>query len=219
MKPQVVLACYGMNDGIYHPPAPERLAAFHDGLHRFITKILASGAQLVLMTPPPFDPRPIQARTVLANAADFGYDFPFAGYDAVLAEFSRTEAGLHVPGVTVIDLHRALVAALATRRESDDAFTFSPDGVHPDDAGHLVIARTLLAGLGYVLAPADPDTELARIKADPIFPPVRDRRELRSEAWLPFVGYTRGPAFKADSVKAAERVAVLLESEIGAAAK
>src|SRR5258708_7017242 len=39
VKPTVVFACYGMNDGIYHPSSPERLAAFTDGLRQLIAKV------------------------------------------------------------------------------------------------------------------------------------------------------------------------------------
>jgi hypothetical protein len=39
---------------------------------------------------------------------------------------------------------------------------------------------------------------------------VRERRELRSEAWLPFVGYTRGPTFKSEHVRAAEAAVMRL---------
>src|SRR5258708_36117355 len=37
VKPTVGLACYGMNDGIYHPPSPHRLAPRTAGLRRFIS--------------------------------------------------------------------------------------------------------------------------------------------------------------------------------------
>ena len=63
------------------------------------------------------------------------------------------------------------------------------------------------------------DAEVARIAADPLFPLVTDRRELRSEAWLPFVGYTRDSTFKSNSVSAAERVAARLQQAIEAATK
>ena len=67
VKPQVVLVCYGMNDGIYHPSSPERLAAFTTGLKQVISQVRASGARLVLITPPCFDPRPLSDRTVPAG--------------------------------------------------------------------------------------------------------------------------------------------------------
>lgn len=213
VKPQVVFACYGMNDGIYHPPSVERLAAFNQGLRALIAKVRASGAQLVLLTPPLFDAHPLRAKTAPATASGFGYSKPFAGYDDVLAEYSSAELALRKPGVKVIDLHGPLHAALATERARDPDFTFSPDGIHPNDAGHLLIARLVLQGLGYKPA----DTPLTAIKADPVFALISERRQLRSEAWLPFVGYTREANFKSASITAAEQTATRLQNEIAAA--
>ena len=218
VKPIVVFACYGMNDGIYHPSDPARLAAFNDGLRELIAKVRTSGAQLVLITPPVFDPLPLKAKVVPASAAQFGYGHPFEGYDGVLAEFAATEVALHLDGVTVIDLHTPMAAALATHRLQDPAFSFAKDGVHPGDLGHLVMARVIADGLGLALPAAPAEAELARIQADPFFALVRDRRELRSEAWLPFVGYTRNDPCKSASVTAAERVAARLQAEIDALA-
>ena len=212
VKPQLVLACYGMNDGIYHPPSAERLAAFNAGLHQLITQVRAEGAELVLLTPPAFDALPIRARLAPADAGEFSYAKPYAGYDEVLAEFTQAELALHEPGVTVIDLHGPIIAALAAQRARDPVFTFSPDGIHPNDAGHLLIARTILRGLGYTLS--ESEGELARVQADPLYPLIRERRQLRSEAWLPFVGYVRGEHFKSASIDAAEQVVARLQHEI-----
>lgn len=215
VKPAVVIACYGMNDGIYHPSTPERLAAFTTGLRTFIERVRAAGARLILLTPPVFDPLPIRARVAAGDAKAFGYGAPFSGYDEVLAEFARAEVSLREPGVTVIDLHTAMAAALAERRERDPTFSFAADGVHPGDAGHALIARTLLAGLGYSLPPPETDAELAALPAEPLFSVVALRRQLRSEAWLPFVGYTRGETYKTSTVDAAEKAAarLLLEAD------
>jgi lysophospholipase L1-like esterase len=214
VKPSVVLACYGMNDGIYHPPSPKYLAAFTDGLRQLITQVRNSGATLVLLTPPVFDPLPLAGKTVPITAEKFGYGNAFyVGYDDVLAEFARTEVALKVDGVTVIDLHTPMAAALAARRAKDPAFAFAKDGVHPGDLGHLVMAQAVAAGLG-LSVPADPDAELVRLSADPVFALVRDRRELRSEAWLPFVGYTLDTSFKSSSVKAAEKTVARLQQLI-----
>jgi lysophospholipase L1-like esterase len=216
VKPTVVLACYGMNDGIYHPSAPERLAAFHNGLRELIAQVRNRGATLVLITPPVFDPLPLKAKVVPAGAPEFGYKHPFEGYDAVLAEFAAAEVALHLDGVTVIDLHTPMAAALAERRQQNPSFSFAPDGIHPGDLGHLVMARIIANGLGLAVPVGSADVELARIQADPLFALVRDRRELRSEAWLPFVGYTRNETYKSASVTAAEKTAARLQAEIDA---
>jgi lysophospholipase L1-like esterase len=214
IKPSVVFACYGMNDGIYHPSSPERLAAFTTGLDVLIAKVRAAGATLVLITPPLFDPLPIPQRIAPADATVYGYQQTFSGYDDVLAQLGaavRTRSG---PDVQVIDLHTVMRAVLAERRRADPAFTFAPDGVHPGDLGHLLMARTIASGLGLSLPEATLEAELARIQADPLFPLVRDRRALRSEGWLAHIGYTRGETYRAQSVQATERIATRLQTEI-----
>ena len=214
-KPSVVFACYGMNDGIYHPSAPDRLNAFKVGLRQLVDQVHAAGASLVIVTPPVFDSLPIRARTVPATAPEFGYSKPFVDYDGVLAQFAEIENGFAGQDVTVIDLHAAMSVAIAKKRTSDPAFTFTPDGVHPGDAGHLLIARTIIDGLGYS-APGTADTDLASLLGDPLFELIRDRRQLRSEAWLAFVGYQREARFKSASVTAAEQVVARLQREIDA---
>jgi len=215
VKPTVVFACYGMNDGIYHPASPERIAAFESGLHRFIAAIRATGAQLVLVTPPIFDPKPVRSRVAPASAAEFGYNAPFEDYDNVLAEFSRIENALHEDGVTVIDLHSAMSAALATRRQQTPDFSFSTDGIHPGDTGHALMAQIILTALHLPIpSELNASADLSRLKDDPFFKLVDERRRLRSEAWLSFVGYTRERTFKSASVGATEKVVARLGGEI-----
>jgi hypothetical protein len=54
VKPAWVVACYGINDGIYHPFNEKRFAAYQDGIATLIKKVQASGARLVLLTAPPY---------------------------------------------------------------------------------------------------------------------------------------------------------------------
>jgi lysophospholipase L1-like esterase len=216
VQPQIVIACYGMNDGIYHPPSPEILRAFNAGVRSLIDQVRATGASLVLITPPVFDPLPIAARTLPPGAADYSFGHPYSGYNETLAQFAAAEVALHEPGLTVIDLHTPMTAALAARRVKEPTFSFARDGVHPGDLGHLAMAHLIAAGFG-LATPADLDAELLRLQADPVYALVRDRRELRSEAWLPYVGYTHGATYKSASVGAEEKVAARLQREIGAA--
>ena len=216
VKPQLVLACYGMNDGIYHPSSPERLAAFNAGVRQLITQVHATGAELILITPPVFDPGPIAEKTVPITAPVFGYGHFFAGYDGVLAEFAATEMSLHERGVTVIDLHTPMAAALAAAHGPNPAFTFSRDGVHPDEAGHLLMARIIGTAVGLPLTAVELAPELARVNADPVFNLVHARRQLRSEGWLAFVGYTHERIFKSAFIDATEQAAQLLLEQINA---
>ena len=54
-KPDLVVACYGMNDGIYLPFSEERFDRFKDGIVRLREKVLAANAKIIHVTPPTFD--------------------------------------------------------------------------------------------------------------------------------------------------------------------
>ena len=192
-KPEVVFACYGMNDGIYLPLDKERFAAFQKGVTKLIEQCKAAGVkQVFLVTPPIYDSTP------KAGAFD---------YDAVLTEYAKWEAALKVDGVTVIDLHTAMRKARDGR-----ATPFSADKVHPGDDGHLLIARTVLAALGV----KPPDESVATIKADPLFKLVEQKRGARSAAWMRHVGYTREATVKPEPLGTAEADAAKLQETIDA---
>jgi lysophospholipase L1-like esterase len=216
VKPATVIACYGMNDGIYHPQSPERLRAFQDGIERLSAAVQSAKAQFILLTPPPFDPLPV--RTPLpAGAPDFGYQTPFADYDSVLDEYSRWERTLPANQVRlVVDLHTALNQYLVRQRVAQPKFSFGADGIHPSAAGHLLMAQTILRSFGIEVGGNDVDAELVRIQADPLFALVRERREKRSAGWLAFVGYTREKTVKLDSVADTEKAAAEALSKIDA---
>src|SRR5262249_5344590 len=52
-KPEVVFACYGMNDGIYLPLDKERFAAFQKGVTKLIERCQKAGAKQVFLVTPP----------------------------------------------------------------------------------------------------------------------------------------------------------------------
>ena len=193
-KPDVVFACYGMNDGIYLPLDKDRTEAFQKGVTKLIEKCQKAGAkQIYLITPPIYDFTP--------RKGEFNYD-------AVLTDYAKWQAGLKIDGVTVIDLHTAMRKARDVHTEA-----FSKDKVHFGDDGHLLTAKTILAAFG---AKA-PDEKLSDIKADPLFKLVAEKRALRSAAWMQHIGYTRektvppGPlgTAEADAAKPQERIDTL----------
>lgn len=65
IKPEIVLACYGMNCGIYHPYGTDRFEAYRVGVRRLRDRVLARGAEMIHITPPVFDPVPISKRICL----------------------------------------------------------------------------------------------------------------------------------------------------------
>src|SRR5580704_5066175 len=81
-KPDLVIADYGMNDGIYQPYDTERAKKFEDGIRWLHETVLKSGAQIVHVTPSPFDP--IGCKRPLTGDGARGYEAPYTNYDDVL---------------------------------------------------------------------------------------------------------------------------------------
>lgn len=192
-RPDVVFACYGMNDGIYHPLDKDRTAAFQKGVTKLVEQCRAAGVkQVYLVTPPIYDFTP--------KAGEFNYD-------AVLTEFARWEMSLKTPGVRVIDLHAAMRKARDARAEP-----FAKDKVHFGDDGHLLTARTILDALGV----RTPDESLATIKADPLYRLVEQKRAMRSAAWMRHVGYTREKTVPPGPLGTTEADAAKIQAQIDA---
>ncbi|AWM40482.1 GDSL-like Lipase/Acylhydrolase [Gemmata obscuriglobus] len=192
-KPEIVFACYGMNDGIYLPLDKGRAAAFHKGVAKLIEQCQKAGAKHVyLITPPIYD--------FVPKKGEFNYD-------SVLTEYAKWETELKTPGVTVIDLHTAMRTARDARPGP-----FSKDNVHPGDDGHLLMAKTLLGAFGVKA----PDESVATIKADPLFKLVAQKRERRSAAWMKHTGYTREATVKPQPLGTAEADAAKLQEQIDA---
>lgn len=192
-KPDVVFACYGMNDGIYQPLDAERFAAFKKGVTKLIEQCKAAGVKEVyLITPPIYDFTP--------KGSGFNYD-------SVLTEYAKWETGLNVPGVRVIDLHTAMRKARDARTE-----LFSKDRVHPGDDGHLLMARTVLSVLGVKV----PDESLADIKKDPLYKLVAQKRAMRSARWMKHIGYTREAKVEPQPLGTVEADAAKLQENIDA---
>jgi lysophospholipase L1-like esterase len=188
VKPDVVFACYGMNDGIYYPFSEERCKAYQDGVDRLIAKVKASGAKLVLMTPPAFDPLPLKQKGKLlpAGADKYAWFSIYEGYDDVLKRYAGwiMKQGERVD--LVIDLHTPVNAYVAEKRKADADFTMSPDGVHVNNEGHRVLAKTIAAALG--IKQLDSDQQLVEL--------VSKRQKLLHDSWLSHVGHKR-PGVKA----------------------
>lgn len=190
-KPKVVVACYGMNDGIYQPLDDVRFAAFKMGVTKLIEQCKEAGVkEIYLVTPPIYD------------FAPKGTEF---NYDAVLTEYAKWETELKTPGVRVIDLHTAMRKARDARKEQ-----FSKDKVHPGDEGHLVMAQSILAGLGVKV----PNESLAEIQKDPLFKLVNQKRGLCAAAWMKHVGYTREATVTPQPLGTGEADAAKIQTQI-----
>src|SRR5579859_280540 len=49
-KPDVVVLCYGMNDGIYYPFGEDRFKKYQDGMTDVIDRVSKTGAKVVVVT-------------------------------------------------------------------------------------------------------------------------------------------------------------------------
>lgn len=206
-KPDVVMVCYGMNDGIYYPFSEARFASFREGINLLIAKVRAAGARLVLMTPPPFDPEPLRKHGKLqpAEAEKHGWIGIYENYDDVLKRYSEwiLEQGARVE--LVIDLHSAVNAYLIERRKADAAYVMSGDGVHLNDEGHRILAQTISAALGTgTLGAVDP--ELLRR--------VNERQHILRAAWLSHVGHQRPGMGEGLPLEEAQKKAAEFETQI-----
>jgi lysophospholipase L1-like esterase len=148
VKPDVVVVCYGMNDGIYYPFAEERLRKYQEGVRRLIERVRKTGARVVLMTPPPFDPRPLKGKTLPATAAKFSWVHPFEDYDGVLRRYSDWLLTLRDKDLVVVDAHAAVSRYVAEVRMVDSDYRVAGDGIHGSPTGHWPIAEELLRGWG-----------------------------------------------------------------------
>ena len=157
-KPDWVVACYGINDGIYHPFNEKRFAAYQAGIGTLIKKVQASGARLVLLTAPPYArpgpefPKGTSAAEVAKLLAKdnagadaeaekdprkFGYTSPYTYYDNVMAHYAKWLLTLNGHNdVHVVDLRTPMLARL---KETHDG-----DPIHPNNVGHELMAQAFL---------------------------------------------------------------------------
>lgn len=205
-KPDLIFACYGMNDGIQLPFDPTRFAAFQSGIRRLRDAARKHDATIIHLTPPVYD--------------SHQPDDP--GYDDVLARYSAWLIEQRSAGWQVIDIRGPMLAAREAGRAKDPAFTFSRDRVHPNEDGHWVMARAVLAHLGArdLLASDTPESLVAAVpEGTRLATLIRQRSELLRDAWLTATGHKR-PGVKAGPPLAeAQASAAALSREIASLAR
>ncbi|MEZ6128483.1 MAG: SGNH/GDSL hydrolase family protein [Planctomycetaceae bacterium] len=185
VKPDVVVACYGMNDGIYHPFRDDRFAAYQAGIQKLIHKVHAAGAKIVLITPPPFDPTPLKGqpgKLLPAGAEKYAWFAIYENYDDVIRQYGEWVMTLSDTADMVINVHAPLTAYLQEQRKKDPGFVVSGDGVHMNATGHRIMARAILNAWG-VDSWCEPSAELVTL--------MQQKERLIHDAWLSHVGHRR----------------------------
>lgn len=181
--PEVVFACYGINDGIYHPFDPTRFEKYQQGILQIVTKCKAAGVKVVLLTPPPFDPQPLRKRGKLAkrDADSFSWKTPYEDYNQVMRKYAEWMLTLGDEADAVIDLFHPIEHYVAERRSEDPDFALSEDGVHLNAKGHQLIADAIVRKSG---------TELIYVEPD-LLQLFQQRQRITHTAWLSKVGHKR----------------------------
>ena len=200
-KPDLVFACYGMNDGIYLPFDEALFRAFRDGMLWLHATVEKSGAKIIHVTPPDFDELK-------------GKHF---GYAAVLDRYSEWLLSQRTNGWQVVDLHEPMKKVLADERAKDPAFAFAArDGIHPDKFGHWIMARAVLTGLGVDDVASAPSAE-AMLASVPhgveVLKLIQKEQALLKDAWLTSTGHKR-PLKQGLPLAEAQKQAADIEAQI-----
>lgn len=209
VQPDVVVACYGMNDGIYYPFSEDRFAAYQAGIQQIISKVKAAGAKLVLMTPPAFDALPLKQQGKLLPKGEQQYSWKaiYEDYDIVMSRYAKWLLQQKKDVEQVIDLHTAVSRYVAAKRTIDPQFTMSPDGVHVNHEGHAVIASAVLKAWG-VDDQIKPDQSLEAL--------VERRQKIMHAAWLSHVGHERPGMKPGLPLEEARKIAAEIAKQIEA---
>lgn len=172
-RPDLVLACYGMNDGIFQPLDEARMQTFRLGATRLHDECAKRRAALIFITAPLFCADQPQADA--------------KHYDAVLDAQAEWLVSKRKDGWRVIDIRPALRAQVSEARTADPKFVYAADKVHPGDAGHRFIATTILGPLWESLKlrgkPEVPGNEALKI--------LSERAELLKLSWLTLTRHQR----------------------------
>lgn len=191
-QPEWVIVCYGMNDAIFHPFSADRFLAYKEGLLKLVRKIKAVGAKVIILTPPPYDSKSAATQPVNLQPegmAPYSYMTPFKDYSSVLAQYGEwiLNEGKEIADL-VIDLYGPLSEHIRTKRENNPEFAYG-DGIHPDEEGHWIIAKTILGKLFHLVlvrAPAywnnPSEATLYRI--------LSGEQEVLHAAWKEHVGHS-----------------------------
>jgi lysophospholipase L1-like esterase len=190
-KPDLVVTCYGMNDGIYQPFDESYFKKFQDGMRWMHETVVKSGAKILHVTPSLFDYPTLKAKVLDSSTNGFGSFDP--AYDDVLDRYSKWMVAQRQQGWDVVDVHGTMRQTTAERRKTDPAYNLTRDGIHPSDAGNWLIAREILLHWG---APA----EISRMDSlEPVLDSrphgtnltelVRQQQHILRDAWLTEAGH------------------------------
>ena len=200
VKPDLVFANYGINDGIYLPFDDERFQKFKDGILWMHDEVVKTGADIIHLTPPVYD-------GIDANV----YDNVMNIYSDWLISRGNTA------NWKIIDIHDPMKRQLQEQRLQNPKFTFAPDGVHPNKNGHGVIARQVLIDLGEDIASDSITIETAIASFEngkQVMELIEKRQAITKDAWLSAIGHKRPGMSQGIPLEKAQRKTKQLEKQL-----
>jgi lysophospholipase L1-like esterase len=137
LKPAIALINFGMNDA---RAGEANIPSYTNYAMKLVTALTNAGARVVLLTPSP------EERYVPNQPGGSAYNILLRKYGQALSTVSDQ---LNVPLVNQLD---PFIACIEAGRQAGvlgmtNAPCLIPDGVHPNPAGHFVMAATILKGL------------------------------------------------------------------------
>lgn len=144
-RPKVATLCYGMNDGDYRVSEPERVEKYRDALTRIVQTFKKAGLrEIVVGSPGPVDSTAFKGVWFHPPITPAEYNKTLAGLAATAEKVATTE------GVRFANLHAEGMRVMQAMKEKygKKYHLFGDDGIHPKEAGHLVMAYALLKALG-----------------------------------------------------------------------
>lgn len=178
-QPDVVFACYGMNDGIYMPLEEGRFKAYREGLKWLYTELeRAKAKRIIFLTPPVHDDPKLGTQ---------GYNRTLDAYSTWLLAQRDTLKW------EVADIHFPMTRYLDEKRKTEPTFRLAKDGVHPGELGHWLMAKPVLLHLGEKVETAESvQAALAdKPQGEAILKLVTQRQNVMKNAWLNATGHKR----------------------------
>lgn len=201
-KPDLVIACYGMNCGIYLPLDDERFQKYKDGIQRLRDKVAAAGAKIIHLTPPTYDPRQKNGEA--------------PAYNDVLGAYGKWLLDQRANGWEVISIHGPMDARLAEMLKNDPAAFLAKDGVHPGPEGHWLMAQQILKQWGVKCDHALDDFLAPTGRFHKLHTLVAKRLHVRSASYLSEAGHKRPGVAPGLPVPEAEKLAEEITEQIEA---
>jgi lysophospholipase L1-like esterase len=206
-KPDVVVACYGMNDGIYYPFSEERFQKYQNGINQLIEKVHAANAKLVLLTPPPFDAAPLKAAGKLlpAGAEKYAWFAVYEDYNEVIQKYGEWILEQKDRVEMVVDVYSPSMEFWTEQRKKDPTFTVAADGVHCNSTGHRTMAEAILKIWG-ITKWVETTSEMTQLS--------NQQGAVLHDAWLSHIGHKRPGTGAGLPLSEAEAKAAEIEKQL-----